>query len=416
MDFAGPPRTASASSTSGTSATTASPRSEASQHACGRRARGGERTQGRTWTGCTASDRAIAGRTCASRASARTSALSPRCSDIDLDIAKGEFVCFLGPSGCGKTTLLRIIAGLEVQTAGTHRAGRARHLARCRRPQRDYGIVFQSYALFPNLTIADNVAYGLVNRRKVPREQSRRASTELLTLVGLPDAGASIRRQLSGGQQQRVALARALATSPGLAAARRAAVGAGRASCACGCAGDPRTAAAARRDHDHGHARSGRGAVDGRPHCGDEPRRDRAGRHAAGGLPRAGVAVRRRLRRQGQRAGRHRGRAGGACASAPTHSIARTAFAAGSELRVYLRPEDVLARPDRRRRPQRVRSADREDRVHGLRTAWCAWRARCWRHTSSPCTCRSTTWPRRSSRSAAACRCALLPERMRIFE
>src|ERR1700752_4667127 len=85
--------------------------------------------------------------------------------DIDLTIEKGEFVCFLGPSGCGKTTLLRIIAGLETQTSGRiHQAGR--DISVLPPAQRDYGIVFQSYALFPNLTVSDNVGYGLVIRRQ----------------------------------------------------------------------------------------------------------------------------------------------------------------------------------------------------------------------------------------------------------
>ena len=134
--------------------------------------------------------------------------------DIRLDVAQGEFVCFLGPSGCGKTTLLRIIAGLEVQSAGTVRQG-GRDISRLPPAQRDYGIVFQSYALFPNLSVFDNVAYGLVNKR-VSREKIRSRVAELLTLVGLPDSGAKFPSQLSGGQQQRIALARALATSPGL--------------------------------------------------------------------------------------------------------------------------------------------------------------------------------------------------------
>jgi iron(III) transport system ATP-binding protein len=133
---------------------------------------------------------------------------------IDLSIAKGEFVCFLGPSGCGKTTLLRIIAGLEEQTAGRITLG-GRDISRLPPAERDYGIVFQSYALFPNLTIADNVAYGLVNR-KVPKAQARARVTELLALVGLPGCEGKYPAQLSGGQQQRIALARALATSPGL--------------------------------------------------------------------------------------------------------------------------------------------------------------------------------------------------------
>ncbi len=134
--------------------------------------------------------------------------------DIDLEIAKGEFVCFLGPSGCGKTTLLRVIAGLEKQTAGTIRQN-GRDISALAPVQRDYGIVFQSYALFPNLTVFDNVAYGLVNRRMRHDAITARVD-ELLALIGLPQAGPKYPNQLSGGEQQRVALARALATSPGL--------------------------------------------------------------------------------------------------------------------------------------------------------------------------------------------------------
>ena len=133
---------------------------------------------------------------------------------IDLDIAQGEFVCFLGPSGCGKTTLLRIIAGLELQTAGRIELA-GRDISSLPPALRDYGIVFQSYALFPNLNIADNVAYGLVNRRR-PKAEVQARVTELLALVGLPGSQAKYPAQLSGGQQQRIALARALATSPGL--------------------------------------------------------------------------------------------------------------------------------------------------------------------------------------------------------
>ena len=132
---------------------------------------------------------------------------------INLGIRKGEFVCFLGPSGCGKTTLLRIIAGLEVQTAGEVFQG-GRDISRLPPALRDYGIVFQSYALFPNLSVADNVSYGLVNR-KTPRAEIRQKVSELLRLVGLPGSEARYPSQLSGGQQQRIALARALATSPG---------------------------------------------------------------------------------------------------------------------------------------------------------------------------------------------------------
>jgi len=133
---------------------------------------------------------------------------------VSLGVRQGELLCFLGPSGCGKTTLLRIIAGLEVQSAGTIiQAGR--DISRLPPMDRDYGIVFQSYALFPNLSVADNVAYGLVNRRMARAQREARVA-ELLQLVGLPDAGGKYPAMLSGGQQQRIAIARALATSPGL--------------------------------------------------------------------------------------------------------------------------------------------------------------------------------------------------------
>jgi len=135
-------------------------------------------------------------------------------TSIDLVIPPGELVCFLGPSGCGKTTLLRIIAGLEQQTRGRILQN-GRDVSNAPPAARDYGIVFQSYALFPNLTISENVAYGLVNRRKGRAEIAARVQ-ELLDLVGLPDAGRKYPSQMSGGQQQRVALARALATSPSL--------------------------------------------------------------------------------------------------------------------------------------------------------------------------------------------------------
>lgn len=134
--------------------------------------------------------------------------------NISLDIFEGEFVCFLGPSGCGKTTLLRAIAGLDIQTHGSIvQAGS--DISILPPTERDFGIVFQSYALFPNLTVTRNVAYGLENR-KLPRDQINTRVTELLDLVSLPDQGDKYPAQLSGGQQQRVALARAMATSPGL--------------------------------------------------------------------------------------------------------------------------------------------------------------------------------------------------------
>jgi len=134
--------------------------------------------------------------------------------NIFLNVYPGEFVCLLGPSGCGKTTLLRIIAGLEEQTSGRVIQG-GKNVSNLPPAQRDFGIVFQSYALFPNLTATQNVAYGLQNAKRPKAEIDRRVA-ELLETVGLTGMGQKYPSQMSGGQQQRVALARALALSPGL--------------------------------------------------------------------------------------------------------------------------------------------------------------------------------------------------------
>lgn len=134
--------------------------------------------------------------------------------NVSLEIFEGEFICFLGPSGCGKTTLLRAIAGLDIQTSGSVEQG-GKDISNLPSSERDFGIVFQSYALFPNLNISRNVGYGLENRNARKDEIKARVS-ELLELVGMPEQGKKYPAQLSGGQQQRVALARALATKPGL--------------------------------------------------------------------------------------------------------------------------------------------------------------------------------------------------------
>lgn len=135
-------------------------------------------------------------------------------SDISLEIYPGEFICFLGPNGCGKTTLLRVIAGLEEQNTGQVIQNGV-DISRLPPSKRDFGIVFQSYALFPNLTAHRNIAYGLENKKLKKNEIERRVQ-ELLELVSLSQFGHKYPAQLSGGQQQRVALARALALSPGL--------------------------------------------------------------------------------------------------------------------------------------------------------------------------------------------------------
>ncbi|WP_342643637.1 ABC transporter ATP-binding protein [Rhodoligotrophos ferricapiens] len=131
---------------------------------------------------------------------------------VSLNIASGEFVTFLGPSGCGKTTLLRIIAGFESATSGdVHLDGKS--ILRLEPFRRPIGMVFQNLALFPHLTVAGNVGFGLSVRRE-KREVSRQKISNILNLLGL--GGFEERRvfQLSGGQRQRVALARALVTEP----------------------------------------------------------------------------------------------------------------------------------------------------------------------------------------------------------
>ncbi len=132
--------------------------------------------------------------------------------NFNLEVERGEFVSFLGPSGCGKTTTLRMIAGFETPTSGkiaiddldiTDKAP----------SQRNVGMVFQSYALFPNMTVAQNIGFGL-RIRKEPEEAVKKRVAEMLALIHLEAKGNSYPYQLSGGQQQRVALARALAIRP----------------------------------------------------------------------------------------------------------------------------------------------------------------------------------------------------------
>lgn len=132
--------------------------------------------------------------------------------DFNLDVEKGEFISLLGPSGCGKTTVLRMVAGFEMPTSGKIIVG-GKEVTNLRANQRNVGMVFQSYALFPNLTVAQNVGFGL-KVAGTPRQERDARVQEMLDLIGLPDYGARYPWQLSGGQQQRVALARALAPRP----------------------------------------------------------------------------------------------------------------------------------------------------------------------------------------------------------
>lgn len=134
--------------------------------------------------------------------------------DVSLDIEPGEFVCFLGPSGCGKTTILRMITGFETLTSGN--IVYDEKIINDVIPQkREFGIVFQSYALFPNMTVNENIAFGL-KMRKMPQDLIDERVIEMLKLIDLTGWEGHYPSQLSGGQQQRVALGRSLAIKPNI--------------------------------------------------------------------------------------------------------------------------------------------------------------------------------------------------------
>lgn len=133
---------------------------------------------------------------------------------VDLSVPDGKLVCFLGPSGCGKTTLLRMIAGLETPSSGNVMFA-GRDITNLPANRRDFGMVFQSLALFPHMSVAQNIAYPLRLRRTGRADETRRVA-ELLDLIQLPHMANRPVTQLSGGQRQRVAIARAIASSPKL--------------------------------------------------------------------------------------------------------------------------------------------------------------------------------------------------------
>ena len=132
--------------------------------------------------------------------------------NLDLEVHDGELISLLGPSGCGKTTALRIAAGFEIADSGAVQVG-GTDITRSPAHRRNMGMVFQSYSLFPNLTVANNVDFGL-RTRKIDKTERRRRVADMLDLVQLTSMANRYPHQLSGGQQQRVALARALAVQP----------------------------------------------------------------------------------------------------------------------------------------------------------------------------------------------------------
>ncbi len=131
---------------------------------------------------------------------------------VNLEIEEGEFICFLGPSGCGKTTVLRMITGFETVTKGKILFD-GKVINDLTPKKREFGIVFQSYALFPNMTVEENIAFGLKVRKMSKKDIAERVD-QMLDLIGLRDWRNLYPAQLSGGQQQRVALVRALAPNP----------------------------------------------------------------------------------------------------------------------------------------------------------------------------------------------------------
>ena len=134
--------------------------------------------------------------------------------NLDLDIYQGEFLTLLGPSGCGKTTTLRIIAGFDMPTEGVVYIGN-QEVTNTPPYKRDVNTVFQSYALFPHMTVFDNVAFGLVEK-KMPKAEIKEKVNKMLDLVQLKNFGSRKPAQMSGGQKQRVAIARALVNDPKL--------------------------------------------------------------------------------------------------------------------------------------------------------------------------------------------------------
>ncbi len=219
-------------------------------------------------------------------------------SSVSLSVHDGEFISLLGPSGCGKTTVLRMVAGLIEPTGGRILVD-GRDITALPTNRRNIGLVFQSYALFPHMSVFENVAFGL-RRQGMQGSELKQRVDQALASVRLSALGDRMPKQLSGGQQQRVAVARSITPRPAPCLRRRTRAASGR-----------RPAAPRRKRHWRAprvrHARPGRGHVHVRPRVRARARRGAAVRHARGHLPPPRHRLRRQLHRPPQPAHRPRG-------------------------------------------------------------------------------------------------------------
>ena len=190
--------------------------------------------------------------------------------DLSLDVHDGEFLVLVGPSGCGKTTALRMVAGLEEISDGTISIG-DRVVNKLTPKERDIAMVFQNYALYPHLNVAENIAFGL-RLRKSRSRRSRSASQWAAKMLDLTPYLDRRPKELSGGQRQRVAMGRAIVRQPQVVPDGRAALEPRREAARPDARRHREAPARARDDDDLRHARPGRGDDDGRPRRGDEPR------------------------------------------------------------------------------------------------------------------------------------------------
>ena len=199
-------------------------------------------------------------------------------------------VALLGPSGCGKTTCLRMIAGLIRPTSGDVFVN-DKQMTGVPVHRRNVGMLFQNYALFPHLTVEENIAFGL-EMRGISKADAASKVGDALNLVQLPASASAIRRQLSGGQQQRVALAACPGDRAGDAACSTSRSGRSTRGFARACRSSCAPSAPARPDHRHGDPRPGRGPDDGRQDRGHARRQARAGRLGDGNLPASDLEIR----------------------------------------------------------------------------------------------------------------------------